>query len=235
MSRTRSGADLIDDALKRADVEAATDRHPRSEVLRYVNQGRTELVDILMGVNGRAFFRSATPWTITTTKDTTFYTTGYPADFYKALSVRVQDANGRFGEPLDELQPQEEPWLLEPETEGWPTHYEIRPNGIAVLPEHDPNLRVVVEYARVPDDITDSSSSPLDGVNGWEEYLVEFAARCIAKKDEEYELAADCEKEMMRLHDRIKKAAKRDGFRPKRVQDVRGPRMALIRGRWWGR
>ena len=31
MARNRSGADLIDDAMKRADVEGETDRHPRAE------------------------------------------------------------------------------------------------------------------------------------------------------------------------------------------------------------
>lgn len=237
MARNRSGADLIDDALLRADVQEATDRHPRPEVLRHVNQGRAELYDILVEARGKAYFRSATPWTVTTTADTTLYTSGFPATFYRLISVRVTDADGHGGAPLEPLQPQEEAWMLDPDAEGWPTHYDMRPNGIGIYPEHDADLRVVVEYIPCVTDLADDSATTnADGVNGWEEYVVEFAARRIAKKDGDMELIADCDREMARLKERIKRLApNRDTFRARRVQDVRGPRMMLGRGgRWRG-
>lgn len=242
MPRSRSGASLIDDALIRADVQEATDRHPRSEVLRYVNQGRTELYDILVEAYGRSYFRSSSPWVVTTTTDTTEYSLGnpggtaaFPTTFYQLISVRVSDGDGNSSMPLEALQPQEEPWLRTPGADGWPTHYELRPASLGVYPEHQSGLLVTMEWIPVCPDLTDSSSTTnADGINGWEEYVVEFAARRIFQKDDEGQQAAECERELARLRERIKKMAKtRDRFRPRRVQDVRGPRMGLRGGRWY--
>lgn len=232
MARSRSGADLIDDALMRADVQEATDRHPREEVLRYVNQGRTELYDILVDAYGRSYFRSSSPWTFTTTADTTIYTDDFPPTFYRLIGVRVSDCCGHGAVPLVPTQPLEEPWLLDPCSNGWPTHYDLRPNGIAIYPEHQANLQITAEWIPVcPDLADDSSTTNADGVNGWEEYPVEYAAMRIHRKDGDDAEVQDCIREMGRLRERIKRMAKnRDAYRPRRVQDVRGPRMGL--GRW---
>jgi hypothetical protein len=232
MAKYRSGAALIDAALGRADVQDATDRHPRSEVLGYVNQGRTELYDILVDEYGRSYFRSPDPWVITTAENTTLYTDDFPPTFYRLIGVRVSDCCGHGATPLVPIQPMEEPWFLDPCPSGWPTHYDLRPNGIAVYPEHQANLRVTVEWIPACQDLADDTSTTnADGVNGWDEYVVEYAAMCIGRKDEEDGLIADCLREMERLKQRIKRMAKnRDAFRPRRVQDVRGPRMGYIPG-----
>ena len=234
MARARSGADLIDDALLRADVQEATDRHPRSEVLRYVNQGRTELYDILVDAYGRSYFRSPTPWEFTTTADTTLYTADFPPTFYRLIGVRVADCCGEGAEPLIPVQPLEEPWMLDTNPNGWPTHYDLRPNGISIYPEHQANLEIAVEWIPAcPDLADDASTTNADGVNGWEEYVVEFAAMCIHRKDGDAGEVRDCVDNMGRLRERIKRMAKnRDAYRPRRVQDVRGPRMGVrFRGR----
>jgi len=233
MARARSGANLIDDALERADVQEATDRHPRSAVLRHVNQGRAELYDLLVDAYGRSYFRSPAPWVITTEAGTTVYTAGFPPTFYRAIGVRVTDSGGRGSMPLVPSQPMEEPWLLEPDSSGWPTHYDLRPDGIAIYPAHQPNLRVTVEWIPAVTDLADDDATTnADGFNGWEEYVIEFAARRIAKKDGDMDIVADCDREMTRLRERIKRMAKnRDAHRPRRVQDVRGPRMGLGRFR----
>lgn len=226
MARTRSGADLIDDAMKRADVEGDDDRHPRDEVLRYINQGRAERYDIMVAALGKSYFRAPTPWTFTTARNTTLYTAGFPPTFYRLISVRISCADGRGSSSLEQTQPLEEPMLLEPGSCGWPTHYDLRPVGIEIYPRHTPGLVVTVEWIPCITNVIDDAGSPSDGVNGWEEYEVCFAARCIALKDEEYQTAQTMADEMMRLGARIKgMAAGRDSFRPRRVQDVRGARM----------
>lgn len=229
MARNVSGQTLINEAYKRADNEddqspPDPDRHPRTDALRYVNQGCAELYDLLIEARGRTYYRYATPWSIPTTADTTLYTSSYPSTFYRLISVRVSD--GTVSEPLHPFTPLEEPSLrLDGAAAHFPTHYELRPNGIAILPEHSADLTVTVEYIPVFTDLTDASNSYFDGINGWEEYVVCFAARCMAVKDEEWQLVNALDADMARLKERIKKLAPhRDAFRPRRMQDVRGAR-----------
>lgn len=116
-----------------------------------------------------------------------------------------------------------------------PLFYQLRrttagANKLAVLPEHEAGLSIVVDYVPAFTDLTDASNSTFDGINGWEEYAVAFAARCMAVKDEAWQLAQAMEGEMARLKQRILRLApKRDMHRARRVKDVRGPQRW---GRW---
>ncbi len=231
MAHQVSGQALINEAYKRADQEGATDRHPRADVLKYVNQGCRELYDLLIDARGRSYYRSATPWTITTVADTTLYTSGFPNAFYQLVSVRASD--GHAQQPLDRFTPLEEPELRSETSAAYlPTHYEDRPNGILLLPEHTADKSVIVEYIPAFTDLTDASDSYFDAINGWHEYVICFAARCMAVKDAEWDLARTLEGEMGRLKERIKKLAPhRDRFRPRRVSDIRGAKMWGVTGR----
>ncbi len=229
MARTRSGQSLIDDAYKKADLEAFTDRYPRTEVLRHINQGGAELWDILLEARGKAFARSSTPWEISTTAETIEYTLDFPTDFYELLSVRLTCPAGQMLRPLAS---QEEAFLREDNgSTAFPEFYELIPSGIQLFPEHQAGLCVVVEYAVTFTDLADSTGSTFDGVSGWEEYMVCHAARELALKEGELEFArmmAD-DKEALKL--RIKKRApNRDAFRARRARDVRGERLLGWRG-----
>jgi len=217
MARTRTGTELIDDSYLRADLVGATDRHPRVSVLRYVNQGCTELYDLLVEARGRAYFR-ATPSTITTSANTTRY--ALPSAFYRLISIRV---SGRGGYCLDTFDPQDEPMLRDPSvTAEKPTRYELQPGYVELLPLHRGSLSIIVDYVPVFTDIADSSGT-FDGINGWEQYVVEFAAREMLLKDGEKSDASDCTQKMAALAMRIGKLApKRDAFRAERVKNVRG-------------
>ncbi len=233
MARTRSGLALIDDAYDRSDNIGAIARHPRVNVLRYVNQGGAELWDLLIEARGPEFWR-ATAHEITTTADTTSYALN--TAFYMLVSVHVKDANDEGNEPLIPFSTQEEPFLRDESngSDGFPTHYQLRRSSagadtISVLPEHDANLTIVVDYVPVFTDLTDASDSYFYGVNGWEEYIVAYAAHKMAVKDEEFQLASVLVDEMKSIRARIMKLApKRDMHRARRVKDVRGPR-------WMGR
>ncbi len=234
-ARTRSGADLIDDAYKRADLESATDRHPRASVLRYVNQGGAELWDLLIEARGPEYFR-ATPQTITTTTETTSYALN--PSFYMLISARWEDEAG-FGDPLVPFDGQEEPALRDRQLNvtGYPSNYQLRrtvpgTDSLEVLPEHRADLSIIVEYVPCFTDLTDASSSYFYGVNGWEEYIVDYAARKMATKDEEWPLVRELDADMAMLRKRILNLApKRDMHRARRVKDVRGP---LMMGRRYG-
>ena len=120
-------------------------------------------------------------------------------------------------------------------TASQPTHYQLRRtaagvNSIILLPEHGAGYTVKVDYVPQFTDLTDASNSLFDGINGWEAYVVDFAAREMFIKDDELGLADRMDKSIAMLRARILKLApKRDMHRARRVTDVRGPQGL---GRW---
>lgn len=231
MARTRQLSDLQNDVYKRSDTEGETDRHPTSDVTRYINQGGAALRDLMIEVRGRQYFRQNPPQTIATAASTSRYALN--GDFYRLISVRIA---GPGGMRLVPFIPEDEPMLREPSfTVAKPTHYEIQPGFIEMLPLHGAGWNVIVDYIPVYTDLV-SGTDTLDGIDGWEEYVVDFAAHCIATKDEEWELAGALERDMAKLEARIKLLTPgRDSFRAERVKDVRGDILFGIYGRrrWW--
>jgi hypothetical protein len=196
-------------------------------VLRYVNQGCTELYDLLVEARGRTYYR-ATPTTLTTATNTTRY--ALPASFYRLISLRV---SGRQGYCLEPFSPQDEPWLREPGvTADKPTHYEIQPGYVELLPLHRASLSIVVDYVPVFTDLADDTT-PFDGINGWEQYVTYFAAREMYSKDDEAAKVGEQNQAMQMLAKRIQGLApKRDAFRAERVKNVRGGGGGFPWGRW---
>jgi hypothetical protein len=217
VARTRTGEQLIDDAYLRADLVGATDRHPRATVLRYVNQGCAELYDLLIAARGRAYFR-ATPGSITTVDGTTRY--ALPSSFYQLISVRLDGPGGYCLEPFS---PQDEPRLRSTSnTSTNPTHYELQPGYVELLPLHSGGSTVKVDYVPHFTDLTDSSSSTFDGINGWEQYPTIYAAREMYAMDDEDSKVARETAALQALAARIAGlATKRDRFRAERVKNVR--------------
>ncbi len=228
MARTRTGAELIDDTYKRADLQSATDRFPRTEVLRYVNQGGAALYDLLIEARGRAFYAKKPAITITTAASTSRYlfgSGGVANDFYRLSAVRLAGAGGFMLTPFSA---QDEPMLREPGVSvAKPTHYELQPGYIELLPLHSALLSVIIDYVPHFTDLADSSGT-FDGINGWEEYVPDFAACCMLTKDDELPLVNSIRVDMGKIERRIAALApKRDAFRAERVKNVRG-----TFGRW---
>jgi hypothetical protein len=222
MARTRTLAEMRAEAYLRSDNNGATDRHPNADVDRYVNQGIAELYDLLVEARGRSYYRKNSPTPITTSASTSKY--ALPTDFYRLLSVRV-DEDG--GDMLDPFRAEDEPYLRQnASATRWPTHYELQNGFIELLPEHEAGISVVVDY--IPHaTVLSAGGDTFDGINGWEEYVVCFAAQRMATRDEDWEVVAALRSEMDRLRERIQKLApNRDAYRAERVKDTRGQR-------WW--
>lgn len=219
MARTRSGEDLINDAYARSDLESAEDRHERPDVLRHVNQGCAALYDLLIEARGRSYYRASEE--ITTLLATTSY--ALPPTFYRLLGVRMKGVNGFALEPFAQ---QDEPQLRAPNADAtYPAFYELRPGSIELLPIHRPGEIVVVDYIPVCPELTDTSGSLFDGINGWEEYVALYAAKAMAAKDQNWDLVRVLREEMAAFAMRIAKLAPtRDAFRAERVKNVRGNR-----------
>lgn len=235
MARARRFDALRDDAYKRADREGATDRFPSAEVGRYVNQGGAMVWDWLIGALGPEALRADPPTTITTSGSTT----SYPLDatFRSLISVRL---DGIYGMPLVPFTGQEEPTLRLPTSlGGLPTHYQVQrhvdgSNHLIVLPAHQPNLSIVVDYVPAYVDMV-ADADTFDGINGWEDGAVIWAARCMARKDADFDLVRALETELAEIKLRVQSLApKRDMHRARRVKDVRGGRFPAWLGRRWG-
>lgn len=228
MGRKRALSDLRDDTYKRADCEGATDRHPLEDVNRYINQGRAAFRDRMIVARGRSYFRAETPQTITTVDGQTKY--DLEEDFYQLISVRLDETD--WSDLLQPFTAQDEPFLryIGPKAE-WPTHYELQATTIELLPIHRAGVSVVVEYIQVLEDLVDDADEA-DGINGWEDYIVDYAAMQMAVKDDEQKLISNLERSLARLEARIASLApKRDRFRAERVKDVRNERLYFGRFR----
>ena len=215
MARTRTAAELISDARQRADAEANLARHPDPEVLRYVNQGCAEVYDLLVEARGRSYY-AGEPVAITTTSDTVAY--DLPGDFYRLVGVRRQDGEALVSyDMIDEAQ-----LSYDLGTATYPAAYQLRGSKIRLLPKHNAGTTILVTYVPSFTDLVDDDDT-FDGINGWEEYVVAYAARRMALKDESFELAASMNEDLASVRERIQRLApNRDVFRPERIADVRG-------------
>lgn len=228
MPRTISGEDLINAAYRRADLVGATDRHPRDQVLSYVNEGAAELYDLLVEARGRAYYR-ATPWPITTALSTSRY--ALPPTFYQLISIRLA---GAYGYTLDPFDPQDEPWLRMPQGPvDQPSRYELQPGFVEILPLSSAGLPIVVDWIPTCPLLTDTTTSVFDGINGWEPYIIYYAAREMLFKDGEKDDAAAQDGALAALAKRIGKLApQRDRFRAEKVKNVRNRAFTLGNRRW---
>lgn len=234
MARPRRLDELREDAYKRADGESddLSDRHPPEDVTRYINQGGAELRDLIIEARGRTFFRKDPPQVITTVSGQTRYP--LEPDFYRLISIRFAGPGGFM---LDAFTSQEEPTLRERGFGGGKaTHYELQDGYIEILPKPEAGLTYVLDYISVYEDLEEDDDE-LDGFNGWEEYPVVYAARCMALKDEEWERAKALDADLNKLRARIQRLAPhRDAFRAEQVKDTRQTRLSMGRaGRWGGR
>jgi hypothetical protein len=101
----------------------------------------------------------------------------------------------------------------------------VQPGFIELLPLHVAGEIVIIDYIPVFTDLIDDPGSFFDGINGWEEYVVCFAAKDMAIKDAEWDFVRELRAEMNALRARIAKLAPaRDAFRAERVKNIRGNR-----------
>ena len=219
MARTTTFAVLKAEARKRADVESADERHPDSDVGRYVNQGATALRELYIEARGRTYFRKDPAQTITTDGINSRFALN--PDFLRLISIRIA---GLGGYTLDPFSQQDEPQLRSFTSGAWPTHYELQPAYVEILPLPSAGMTVQLDYIPAFTDLEEEDDK-LEGFNGHEEYVVLFAAQCIAVKDDEMDLARKLDDDMKKVAARVAKLAPgRDAFRGERVKDVRQTR-----------
>lgn len=217
MARTATLSELRTGAYRRADQENLTERFPTSEVTGYVNDGIAELWDMLVNANGYSYYG------ITSTINLVAGTSSYslPADFYKLHKVIYVGSTlgGRL--ELDRLSEADEV-ALQVATSRVPLYYRVRSGFLDVLPRPATSASLSLSYVPCATKLV-SDNDTFDGINGFEEYVVCYAARRMSIKDADFELANMIYQDMNRQIERIERmAADRDKGHPERVQDIRG-------------
>lgn len=224
MARARTLAEMVDEAYRLADTEGETDRHPRPDVIRWVNKGLAELYDFLVEARGRDYYRATS--SITLIPGTVNYK--LPDAFYKLVGFRHLDGGALL--PYDPAQDAE---LRDGSVAigASPRFYQLRGEDVTFLPMPGAGT-VVCDYIPAFVDLT-AETSTFDGVSGWEDHASLYAAKRMAIKNEDFELVGVLSQEQATLAERIGKLApKRDAGAARRVKDVRAQEKHTAL-RWW--
>lgn len=221
MARARPLSEIVDEAYRLADAVRNDLRHPRPDVIRWVNKGLAELCDLIGERNGRDWFRSSASITLTGATEYPL-----PATFYKLVGIRRAD-----GGALTPYAPAQEAELRDSTAmTGTARYYQLRGAEISVLPASTGTITLdfIANFADLV-----AETDTFDGVAGWEDYASLYAAKRMAIRDESPELVGILEGELGKMSARVRAmAAARDVGAPKRVKDVRG-QLAHARRRWF--
>jgi len=223
MPRTATLSSLRDQVRKRADVENSTARFPDAELNTYINQSWTELYDLIIESGGESYLNSTQ---ISTSNGTDTYS--LPADFYKVRGVDV-DVGGPGPLPMRQFSFEERNFYLY--NSGWqygrPVRYRLYGANIKFIPKPSGVYTVTVWYYPTPTSMV-SDSDTIDGVSGWEEYVViDAAVKVLTKDDRDASL-------LVGAHGAVRQrivdmAMNRNAGEPERVDDVEVPNL----GFWW--
>lgn len=143
-----------------------------------------------------------------------------PTDFYKTHRIWLTDASSSVIE-LEKVAANDESALLESDN-SVPRYWQERDGYVDLLPTPDGTYTINLNYVPVAP-ILYADSDLFDGLNGFEEYPVCFAAYEMLLKEGDIEMANMVMQKMNKMQSRIKTmTAERDQSTPQRVQDVRG-------------
>lgn len=169
--RTRSAFNLINDVRVRSDQltsNGATSFIDDPTILEWLNQAWADLYDHLIKSGEHYYLRQDD--FVTTTKD--LYP--LPADHYKTMGVSVQN-NGYF-QPIHRFQFEQRDGYIPQIQAGFNVRHFFYPVA----------QRMTLSDGGSPA----GSNSFIDGVNGWELYVIDWAAKKCAERDENADLAA---------------------------------------------
>lgn len=230
MARTRTLAQLRTEALQIADMENSSfvGTATGGEVDRYLNEGISELYDLILESAGQEWFLKTS--TVNVVAGTQTY--ALASDMYVLKGMDLDTGGGSV--PL-------RPYMFDERhvgnTPGWQSargwvydlvRYRVYGDHDAATGVYTPRVRftpeptgshtVTVWYVpHAP--VLDADTDVWDGFNGWEEYAVVFAAIRMMEKEESD--ASHLHVRLERLRQRIQSlSGARDQGMPEHVQDL---------------
>lgn len=231
MARVETFANLKLQAREAADM-VNSDFVSDDELGRLVNTYVAELYDLVVAAYGHAYY--ADSYTFTTASGTDKYgietLSGDGANFYQLLGVDIDLGSDQVvtAEPFafhhrNKYRQGTCVW-----TGGMPIAYRLHGSQIWFQPSPLGVYTVTIHYIPAAPLLVDDEDE-LDGVNGWERYVILCAA--IAMLQKEQSDSSVLEREKMMLVARINAMShNRDAGEPGQVIDVRGRRFG--RGRY---
>lgn len=225
MARTRSIGNLRADAYKRADLENSTSFIPSAEVTEYVNQGYAALYRLLARAGRPNYFPTKSTLT-TVSADPDYALSAFSptaASFWLEIAVHatIDGAKHVLTEmSFDDIA------ALSDASSGWSGHaFRYRFIGDTFYLYPAPTAGHVIELWWIPAPTryaTDGSAdaSTIDGVADYEQYIIDFAARQMAIKDGNLELAALLGGDMAGKAEEIRALGAARSQDPPRVRDV---------------
>jgi len=182
------------------------------ELNQYINSSYQELYDIL--VTTFEDYYTLPPVTFTLTTLLPYYT--LPSDFYKLRGVDAASSGTNYYSllPFNFINRNDNDNVVN----NFATRYRIVGSRLYITPEDTSAGNYRLWYVPIAT-ILSSDISTLDGINGWEEYVVVDAARkCLAKEESDTRsLVAEKAELKQRI---INSASKRDSGMTKTISDV---------------
>lgn len=236
-------AQLQAEVQKRADVQNATQFVPLTDITEYINRAWARLYGVLCRT-GENYYLNSAQWT-TVANQQTYYTTSasgvpagtavLPTDMYLVRGVDAQVQSNRWlncerhnFERRNDYQQSDWYWPI------MTSLFDYRGSGangsIFLQPPPAGQILMRVWYYPAPVALANGSDT-LDTGNRWDSYVIDWAARLVAEKDENYELCARLDAQIAKLEDEIKaEAASRNSGQAPKIR-----RHRYRRGGWpWG-
>lgn len=184
----------------------------------YINYAISDLRDIITSKVGEDYFAIEASFTLSANQETI----PLPADFYKLLWVEVM-VDGPTANPtyvkLNRFEIAEMPAAPYGLANPWVNlKYRLRANNLWLSPVSSTGGQTIrIWYNPLPQTLT-SDVDTLDGLNGWDEYVVLLAARKALVKEEQD--VSDLDREILFMNQRLEAMApNRDQAQPMRIYD----------------
>lgn len=196
-----------------------------SELLRYIDMSYADLYDILVEAFENYYTLGPIAYSVTSGN-----VIPYPADFYKLVGLDMNFGGSFY--PLKSFEFQERGRWVNANKLAYVgiinAAYKLMGSGIVLYPESSAagNYR----YWYIPRrTILTTDASVVDGVNGWQQYIVVDAAiKCLQKEESD---ASHLLAEKNSLLERIRSMArKRDASSPRKISDVTNNYMGFSYG-----
>lgn len=209
-------AQLQAEVQKRADIQGSTPFIPLTDITEYVNRAIARVHGLLASA-GEPYYRSSATWT-TVAQQQQYYTTAatgvpagtavLPTDLFLVEGVDAQVQSNRWlncerfnFERRNDYQQSDWYWPI------MTSLYDYRGSGasasIFLMPPPSGAIPMRVWYYPIAPQLVNAGDT-WDTANRWDSYVIDWAARLCAEKDENYELCARLDMALAQVEERIK-------------------------------
>lgn len=225
MARTRTLAQLRDEV--RAITDTEDDPHsPDATLNRWLNQGISKVWNILVRAD-QLRHMVTTPATINTTSGTTLY--ALPSDFMEVVLVSLVNGDNRTTIEPYEMQERNSHINSVAVFGAYGTtnvRYRVMGQGIngslariELIPDPGNNA-YEVHYVQQPQ-VLSADGDAFDGIAGFEDYAINWAARKVALREENFALASQLIADIREAEASIiDMASERESGRPRQIQNT---------------